>query len=212
LSCFHITNSLRRNVTTQRDNERAKIPPAKSASPFYVQKGDKGGFKTEQKTNYLKIRCVITEKQDMSGNTVTLHRVLKTTPEKIYHAFLDADALCKWLPPHGFTGKAHHLDATVGGSYKMSFTNFSTGHGHSFGGTYLELIPNERIVHTDVFDNPNLPGTMKVTIVIKKVSVGTELSITQEGIPDPIPLEACYLGWQESLMLLTQLVEPDIPD
>ena len=148
----------------------------------------------------------------MSNGIVTLHRVFKTTPEKIYRAFLDADTLCKWLPPHGFTGRVHHLDAAVGGSYKMSFTNFSTGHSHSFGGNYLELIPNERIVHTDMFDDPKMHGTMKTTVILKKVSVGTELSITQEGIPDPIPVEACYLGWQESLMLLTQLVEPDIPD
>ena len=148
----------------------------------------------------------------MSGNTVKLHRVLKTTPEKIYRAFLNADALCKWLPPHGFTGKVHHIDATVGGSYKMSFANFSTSHSHSFGGQYLELVPNKRIVHTNMFDDPNMPGTMKTTVTLKKVSVGTELSVSQEGIPDPIPLEACYLGWQESLVLLTQLVEPDIPD
>ena len=148
----------------------------------------------------------------MSSNTVTFHRVFKTTPEKVYRAFLDADALCKWLPPHGFTGRVHNLDAIVGGSYKMSFTNFGTGHNHSFGGTYLELVPNERIVHTDAFDDPNMPETMKTTVILKKVSVGTELSITQEGIPDLIPVEACYLGWQESLMLLTQLVEPDIPD
>jgi uncharacterized protein YndB with AHSA1/START domain len=148
----------------------------------------------------------------MTGNTVILHRILKTTPEKIYRAFLDADALCKWLPPHGFTGRVHHLDAAVGGSYKMSFTNFSTGHSHSFGGKYLELVPNERIVHTDMFDDPNMPGTMKTTIELKKVFLGTDVNITQEGIPESIPLEACYLGWQESLVLLTQLVEPDIPD
>jgi uncharacterized protein YndB with AHSA1/START domain len=147
----------------------------------------------------------------MSSNTVTLHRVLKTTPEKIYRAFLDADAMCKWLPPHGFTGRVHHLDASVGGSYKMSFTNFSTGTTHTFGGKYLELVPNERIVNTDVFDDPNLPGTMKTTIVLKRVSCGTEVSITQEGIPEAIPLDGCYVGWQESLMLLAQLVEPDIP-
>ena len=143
--------------------------------------------------------------------TVRLHRVLKTTPEKLYRAFLDPDAMAKWLPPHGFTGKVHSIDARVGGRYKMSFKNFSTGNGHSFGGEYLELVPNERIVHTDVFDDTNLPGQMKVTIVLKKVMVGTELNIVQEGIPDVIPVEACYLGWQESLTLLTQLVEADIP-
>jgi uncharacterized protein YndB with AHSA1/START domain len=144
--------------------------------------------------------------------TVRLHRVLKTTPEKLYRAFLDPEAMVKWLPPHGFTGKVHSIDARVGGRYKMSFKNFSTGNGHSFGGEYLELVPNERIVHTDVFDDTNLPGRMKVTIVLKKVMVGTELNIVQEGIPDVIPVEACYLGWQESLTLLTQLVEPEIPD
>jgi len=151
------------------------------------------------------------EKQDMSGNTVKLHRVLKTTPEKVYRAFLDADAMCKWLPPHGFTGKVHHIDANIGGSYKMSFTNFSTGTTHIFGGKYLELVPHERIVNTDVFDDPNLPGTMKTTVVLKKVSSGTEVNITQEGIPEAIPLDGCYIGWQESLTLLAQLVEPDIP-
>ena len=148
----------------------------------------------------------------MSTSTIRLHRVLRATPERVYRAFLDPDAMAKWLPPHGFTGTVHHMDAKVGGTYKMSFTNFSTGNGHSFGGEYLELVPNERIVHTDVFDDPNLPGQMKVTIVLKKVIVGTELNIVQEGIPDVIPAEACYLGWQESLTLLAQLVEPEIPD
>jgi len=148
----------------------------------------------------------------MSRNTVSLHRVLKSTPERVYRAFLDADAMCKWLPPNGFTGRVHHIDATVGGSYKMSFTNFSTGHIHSFGGKYLELVPNERICHTDEFGDPNLPGTMTVTIMLKKVSCGTDVSITQEGIPEVIPLDGCYLGWQESLVLLAQLVEADIPD
>jgi len=147
----------------------------------------------------------------MSTNTVRLHRVLRATPEKIYRAFLDADAMAKWLPPHGFTGKVHHIDARVGGSYKMSFTNLATGQGHSFGGEYLELVPNERIRHTDRFDDPNLPGVMQVTVSLKQVSCGTELSIVQEGIPDVIPLEACYLGWQESLTLLAQLVEAEIP-
>jgi uncharacterized protein YndB with AHSA1/START domain len=147
----------------------------------------------------------------MSTNTVRLHRVLRAIPEKVYRAFLDADAMAKWLPPHGFTGKVHHMDARVGGSYKMSFTNFGTGQSHSFGGEYLELVPNERIRHTDRFDDPNLPGVMQVTVSLKQVSCGTELSIVQEGIPDVIPLEACYLGWQESLTLLAQLVEAEIP-
>jgi uncharacterized protein YndB with AHSA1/START domain len=143
-------------------------------------------------------------------NTIHLHRVLRSTPDRIYRAFLDADAKAKWLPPNGFTGKVHHLDPKVGGTYKMSFTNFSTGQSHSFGGTYTELVPNERIRYTDTFDDPNLPGEMKVTVNLKKVSVGTELSITQEGIPDVIPVEACYLGWQESLTLLAKLVEAEI--
>lgn len=147
----------------------------------------------------------------MATNTVKLHRVLRATPERIYRAFLDADAMAKWLPPHGFTGKVHHLDARVGGTYKMSFTNFSTGHGHSFGGEYLELVPNERIRHTDKFDDPGLPGEMQTTISIKQVSCGTEVNIVQEGIPAVIPTEACYLGWQESLTLLAQLVEAEIP-
>jgi uncharacterized protein YndB with AHSA1/START domain len=148
----------------------------------------------------------------MSTNTVRLHRVLRSKPERIYRAFLDPDALVKWMPPHGFTAKVHHLEPRVGGSYKMSFTNFTTGNSHSFGGKYLELVPNERIRHTDVFDDPNLPGEMQVTVTIKPVSVGIELQIVQEGIPDVIPVEACYLGWQESLTLLAQLVEPEIPD
>ncbi|HZN69173.1 MAG TPA: SRPBCC family protein [Tepidisphaeraceae bacterium] len=145
-------------------------------------------------------------------NTVRFHRVLRTAPEKVYRAFLDADAMSKWLPPNGFTGKVHHLDARVGGGYRMSFTNFTTGGSHSFGGKYLELVPNERIRYTDQFDDPNLPGEMKTTVTLKKVSVGTELNVVQEGIPDAIPAEACYLGWQESLTLLAKLVEADIPD
>jgi uncharacterized protein YndB with AHSA1/START domain len=145
-------------------------------------------------------------------NTIQLHRVFHAPPQRVYKAFLDPDAMAKWLPPNGFTGKVHSMDARVGGSYKMSFTNLTTGNGHSFGGEYLELVPNERIVHTDRFDDPNLPGTMTVTIVLRKVSVGTELRITQEGVPDVIPAEACYLGWQESLALLKMLVEPEIPD
>lgn len=148
----------------------------------------------------------------MSTNTVQLHRVLRTTPERIYRAFLDADALAKWLPPNGFTGKVHHLDAKVGGTYKMSFTNFTTGHSHSFGGEYIELVPNERIRRTDKFDDPNLPGEMRVTVSLRKVFCGTELKVVQEGIPSVIPTEACYLGWQESLILLAQLVEAEIPD
>ena len=146
------------------------------------------------------------------ANTVKFHRVLRAAPEKVYRAFLDADAMAKWLPPNGFTCKVHHLDAKVGGTYKMSFTNFTTGHGHSFGGEYLELVPHERIRHTDRFDDPNLPGEMQTTITLKKVFCGTELHIVQEGLPEVIPTEACYLGWQESLTLLAQLVEPEIPD
>jgi len=145
-------------------------------------------------------------------NTIRLHRVLRTTPEKIYRAFLDADAMAKWLPPNGFTCKVHHLDGKVGGSHKMSFTNFTTGHGHSFGGIYLELTPHHRIRYTDKFDDPNLPGEMQTTVTLKKVSVGTEINIVQEGVPDVIPAEACYLGWQESLDQLAKLVEPEIPD
>lgn len=148
----------------------------------------------------------------MATNTVRLHRVLRTTPEKIYRAFLDADAMVKWLPPNGFTGKVHSLDAKVGGAYKMSFTNFTTGKSHSFGGKYLELAPYERIRHTDAFDDPNLPGEMQTTISLKKVFCGTEMNIVQEGIPAAIPPEACYLGWQESLTLLAQLVEAEITE
>lgn len=138
----------------------------------------------------------------MPTHTVRFHRVLRATPEKIYRAFLDADALVKWLPPHGFTGKVHELDVRVGGSYRMSFTNFSTGKSHSFGGKYVELVPNERICHTDRFDDPNLPGEMVTRITLKPVSCGTEFNVVQEGIPETIPAEACYLGWQESLVLL----------
>jgi uncharacterized protein YndB with AHSA1/START domain len=147
----------------------------------------------------------------MSTNTVRLHRVLRATPERVYRAFLDADAMTKWLPPNGFTGKVHHLDAKVGGTYKMSFTNFTTGHSHSFGGEYRELVPYERIRHTDKFDDPNLPGEMQTTVSLRQVPGATELDIVQEGIPANIPVEACYLGWQESLALLAQLVEAEIP-
>jgi uncharacterized protein YndB with AHSA1/START domain len=143
-------------------------------------------------------------------NTIRLHRVLRTTPEKLYRAFLEPDAVAKWLPPHGFTCKVHHLDARVGGTHKMSFTNFTTGQSHSFGGSYVELTPRELIRYTDKFDDANLPGEMQVAIRLKQVSVGTEINIVQEGVPDVIPTEACYLGWQESLTLLAQLVEPDI--
>jgi len=146
----------------------------------------------------------------MTANTVRLHRVIRATPEKIYKAFLDADAMAKWLPPNGFTCKVHHLDAKVGGSYKMTFTNFTTGRAHSFGGTYLELKPHTCIRYTDKFDDPNLPGEIQTTIMLKKVSCGTEVNIVQEGIPSAIPAEACYLGWQESLILLAKLVEADI--
>jgi len=143
----------------------------------------------------------------MATNTITLHRVLRAPPERVYRAFLDADAKAKWLPPNGFTGKVHSNDAKVGGSYKMSFTNFATGQSHSFGGTYRELVPNERIRYTDRFDDPNLPGEMNVTVTLKPVSLGTELNVVQEGVPDVIPAEACYLGWQQSLILLGKLVE-----
>lgn len=148
----------------------------------------------------------------MPTNTIRLHRVLRAPPERIYRALLDADAMAKWLPPHGFTGKVHSLDARVGGSYKMSFTNFSTGHSHSFGGTFLELVPHERIRHTDKFDDPNLPGEMQTTVTFKKIQCGTDLNIVQEGVPAVIPAEMCYLGWQESLELLAKLVEAEIPE
>ncbi len=142
--------------------------------------------------------------------TVRFHRVLKAPAERVYRAFLDGDAMAKWLPPNGFTGKVHHVDAKVGGTFRMSFTNFTNGKSHSFGGKYLELVPNERIRHTDTFDDPNLPGEMQVTITFRKVLVGTEVNIVQEGIPDVIPTEGCYLGWQESLVLLGKLVEAEI--
>ena len=145
-------------------------------------------------------------------STIRLHRVLRAPPERVYRAFLDADAMVKWLPPNGFTGKVHHIDARPGGSYRMSFTNFTTGSSHAFGGQYVELVPHERIRYTDRFDDPNLPGAMDVTISFRKVSCGTDLNVTQEGVPDIIPAEACYLGWQESLTLLAKLVEAEIPD
>ncbi len=148
----------------------------------------------------------------MSTSTIRLHRVLRAPAERIYRAFLEADAMVKWLPPHGYTGKIHQLDPRVGGSYRMSFTNFSSGQSHSFGGEYLELVPNERICNTDRFDDPNLPGEMRTTVTLKPVSCGTELNVVQEGVPGIIPPESCYLGWQESLALLAQLVEAQIPE
>jgi uncharacterized protein YndB with AHSA1/START domain len=147
----------------------------------------------------------------MPSNTIRLHRVLRSKPERVYRAFLDPDAMCKWLPPNGFTGKVHHMDARVGGTYRTSFTNFSSGTSHSFGGTFLELVPNERISYTDTFDDPSLPGVMKTTVSLKAVSCGTELDVVQEGVPEMIPPEMCYLGWQESLDQLMKLVEPEIP-
>jgi uncharacterized protein YndB with AHSA1/START domain len=148
----------------------------------------------------------------MSTGIIRLHRVLRASPERIYRAFLDAEAMAKWLPPYGFTCKVYHMDAKVGGTYKMSFTNFTTGYGHSFGGEYRELVPFEKIFYTDSFDNPNLPGEMKTTVTLKKVSCGTELNVVQEGLPEAIPLEMCYLGWQESLAQLAKLVEQEILD
>ena len=148
----------------------------------------------------------------MSTNTIRLHRVVRATPEKVYRAFVNPDALSKWIPPYGFTCKVHSIDAKVGGTYRMSFTNFTTGNSHSFGGKYLELVPGERLRYTDKFDDPNLPGEIQVTVTLKKVSCGTELNITQEGVPAVIPAEACYLGWQESLTQLAQVVEPEIPN
>lgn len=145
-------------------------------------------------------------------STIRLHRVLRARPERVYRAFIDPDAMVKWLPPNGFTAKVHHMDARVGGTYKMSFTNFSTGTSHSFGGEYLELTSPERLRYVDKFDDPSLPGAMQVTVSLKQVSCGTELSVVQEGVPDVIPAEACYLGWQESLVLLAKLVEAEIPD
>jgi uncharacterized protein YndB with AHSA1/START domain len=148
----------------------------------------------------------------MSTGTVKLHRVLRAPPERVYRAFLDGDALAKWLPPYGFTCKVHSIEAKVGGTFRMSFSNFTTGNSHSFGGEYRELIPNERICYTDKFDDPNLPGEMKVTVTLTKVLCGTEINAVQEGIPEVIPVEMCYLGWQESLAQLAKLVEPEMPD
>lgn len=148
----------------------------------------------------------------MPSHTIRLHRVVRTRPEKVYRAFLEAPALAKWIPPYGFTATVHHLDAKVGGTFRMSFTNFTTGNSHSFGGRYLELVPHERLRYTDTFDDPNLPGEIQVTVVLKAVSCGTEVHITQENVPAVIPAEACYLGWQESLLQLANLVEPEIPN
>lgn len=148
----------------------------------------------------------------MPSHTIRLHRVLRASPEKVYRAFLDPDAMAKWLPPHGFTGRVHHAHVRVGGTFKMSFTNFTTGKSHTFGGEYLELVPHERIRYTDRFDDPNLPGVIQATITLRPVAFGTELNILQEGVPEIIPAEACYLGWQESLELLAKLTEPDIKD
>ena len=148
----------------------------------------------------------------MSGNTLRIHRVVRAAPERIYRAFLDADAMARWLPPDGFTARVHQMEARVGGAYRMSFTNFATGHGHAFGGVYLELVPHERIRYTAQFDDPNLPGEMQTTVSLKAVSCGTEMNVVQEGIPEIIPLEACYLGWQESVKSLLRLVEPEIPE
>jgi uncharacterized protein YndB with AHSA1/START domain len=168
------------------------------------------------KTFAVKVKNKLTENTTatkiMSNNTIRLHRVLRAPADKVYRAFLQPEATAKWLPPNGFTCKVHHMDAKTGGTYSMSFTNFTTGKGHSFGGTYIELQPHERIRYTDKFDDPNLPGEMQTTIMLKEVSCGTELSIVQEGVPAAIPLEACYLGWQESLAQLAKLVEPEIPD
>lgn len=147
----------------------------------------------------------------MSSGTVRLHRVVRATPERVYRAFIDPDAMVKWLPPHGFTGRMHQMEARVGGWYRMSFTNFSTGQSHAFGGKYVEMVENERLRYTDAFDDPNLPGTMETTVTLTAVSLGTELNVVQTGIPEVIPIEACYLGWQESLALLALLVEPEIP-
>ena len=148
----------------------------------------------------------------MSTNTIRIHRVLRAAPERVYRAFLDPEAMAKWLPPNGFTGKVHEMNATVGGGHRMSFTNFTTGKSHTFGGKYVELVPNERIRYTDKFDDPNLSGEMQVTVSLKEVSCGTELNVIQEGVPDMIPADACYVGWQESLILLAKLVEAEIPD
>jgi uncharacterized protein YndB with AHSA1/START domain len=155
---------------------------------------------------------ILCNRIQMATNTVRLHRVLRATPERVYRAFLDADAMAKWLPPNGFTGKAHQMDSKVGGTYRMSFTNFSNGHSHSFGGEYLELIPHERIRYTARFDDPNLPGTMQTTVTLRAVFCGVEMNVVQEGIPEVIPAEACYLGWQESLVLLGKLVEAEIQE
>jgi uncharacterized protein YndB with AHSA1/START domain len=183
---------------------------AMSIWPFLVRRRLKCGWLTADSQT----TAASTEKEQstMAENTVKLHRVFRAPAERIYRAFLDADAMAKWLPPHGFTGKVHHIKAEVGGTYKMSFTNLTTGHSHSFGGEFLELVPSARIRHTDKFDDPNLAGQMQTTVSLRKVSVGTELTVVQEGIPSAIPVEGCYLGWQESLTLLALLVEAEIKE
>jgi uncharacterized protein YndB with AHSA1/START domain len=191
--------------------------PSVGRAPFFILPSTFCHFSTIVLTRrlYSSYIHLSTNKEIMTTNntnTIRLHRVLRAPPERVYRAFLDPDAMAKWLPPNGFIGKVHQMDAKVGGTYKMSFTNFSTGKSHSFGGTYLELKPNERLRYTDKFDTPNLPGEMVTTITLKQVFCGTELNVTQEGIPAMIPAEACYLGWQESLMLLAKLVEAEIPD
>jgi uncharacterized protein YndB with AHSA1/START domain len=172
--------------------------------------GSLSGARPKRQSKSLETALQVVCKENEMPNTIRLHRVFRTTPEKLYRAFLEPEAMAKWLPPHGFTGKVDRADARVGGGYKMSFTNFTTGQSHSFGGSYVELVPHQIIRYTDKFDDPNLPGEMQVTIQLKKVAVGTEVNILQEGVPDVIPAEACYLGWQESLALLAQLVEPNI--
>jgi uncharacterized protein YndB with AHSA1/START domain len=169
-------------------------------------------IQTPSQTKPTRARRLAREYNNMSGNTVRLHRVFATKPEKIFRAFLDADAMAKWLPPHGFTCKVHHLDAKVGGTFRMSFTNFTTKSAHSFSGEYLEIVPNERIRYTDKFDDPNLPGVIEVTVTLKAVACGTEINIEQSNLPTVIPVESCYLGWQQSLMQLALLVEPEIPE
>jgi uncharacterized protein YndB with AHSA1/START domain len=185
--------------------DRCSVHRRKGSLPFYsAPLGDRGAMSATYTSSFIKGAAM--------PNTIKRHRVLRAPPERVYRAFIDGDALVKWLPPNGFTGRVHHFEATVGGTYRMSFTHFGSGHSHAFGGKFLELVPNERIRHTDVFDDPNLPGEMQTTISLKKVSCGTELSVVQEGVPEAIPAEMCYLGWQESLVLLAKLVEADIPD
>lgn len=186
------------------------IAPMASYLPFTCLRSPVPSLCLARDLLAIGLRSTIERLVLMATNTIRLHRVLRAAPEKIYRAFLEADAMARWLPPNGFTGKVHQLEAKVGGTHKMSFTNFTTGQSHSFGGTFLELVPNERLRYTDRFDDANLPGELQVTVTLKKVGVGTELNIVQEGVPDIIPPEACYLGWQESLANLANLVEPEI--